>query len=30
VIQAVLAEDADEKPVQTTPYLVEDEETVSV
>jgi hypothetical protein len=30
VIQAVLSEDADEKPVQTTPYLVEDEETVSV
>jgi hypothetical protein len=26
----VLAEDADEKPVQTTPYLVEDEETVSI
>jgi tetraether lipid synthase len=30
VIQAVLAEDADEKPLQTSPYLVEDEETVSV
>jgi len=26
----VLAEDADEKPVETSPYLVEDEETVSV
>jgi hypothetical protein len=30
IIQAVLAEDADEPPVVATPYLVEDEEAVSV
>jgi tetraether lipid synthase len=30
IIQAVLADDADEKPVSVTPYLIEDEETVSV
>jgi hypothetical protein len=30
VIQAVLAEDAEDKPVHINPYLVEDEETVSV
>ena len=30
IIQAVLAEDADEKPTVVTPYLVEEEETVSV
>jgi hypothetical protein len=30
IIQAVLAEDADEKPAVVTPYLVEEEETVSV
>ena len=32
IIQAVLAEDSDEKPVVTSPYLVEDhqEETISV
>jgi hypothetical protein len=29
IIQAVLAEDAEDKPVQKSPYLVEDEETVS-
>ena len=29
IIQAVLAEDADEKPTVVTPYLVEEEETVS-
>ena len=30
VIQAVLAEDADEKPILASPYLIEEEETVSV
>ena len=30
IIQAVLAEDADEKPVVVSPYLIEEEETVSV
>ena len=30
LLDPVLAEDAEEKPVQTSPYLVEDEETVSV
>jgi uncharacterized radical SAM superfamily Fe-S cluster-containing enzyme len=30
IIQAVLAEDANEKPAVVTPYLVEEEETVSV
>jgi uncharacterized radical SAM superfamily Fe-S cluster-containing enzyme len=30
IVQAVLAEDADEKPAATNPYLVEEEETISV
>ena len=30
IVQAVLAEDADEKPLTVSPYLVEEEETVSV
>jgi 7,8-dihydro-6-hydroxymethylpterin dimethyltransferase len=30
IIQSVLAEDAEEKPSVVTPYLIEDEETVSV
>jgi hypothetical protein len=30
VIQSVLAEDAEDKPVQISPYLVENEETISV
>ena len=30
IIQAVLAEDNDEKPLTVTPYLVEEEETVSI
>jgi hypothetical protein len=30
IIQAVLEEDADEKPVTVTPYLVEENEAVSV
>jgi hypothetical protein len=30
IVQAVLAQDAEEKQAQATPYLIEDEEAVSV
>jgi hypothetical protein len=30
IVQAILAEDADEKPARVTPYLVEEDEEVAV